>query len=136
MLAIIQLGDWSSVATILGTVLLLGGILLTQVRKRRGVGRSRHAIDEVVIGVPEVKDERTGRVIQPERPGLIDRMDEMDAWRVEVREKLEKQDEKLDTILTRVTPNGGDTQNPGDTAVRIEGQVKQIAEHIGLELGP
>lgn len=121
------LGTWGSIATILGGLALVGGILLTQVRKARGKGTSRHAIDEVVIGVPEVKDERTGRVIQPERPGLIDRMDDMDTWRTGV-------DDRLDQILTAVKPNGGDTKNPGDTVIRMEGQLRKLAEHVGLDL--
>lgn len=134
MLGIIGLGDWGSVATIASFFCLTGGIMLTQVRKQRGKGRTRNAIDEVVIGVPEVKDGRTGRVIQPERPGLIDRMDEMDAWRVEVRGKLEDQAGVLDEILDRVTPNGGDTKNPGDTTTVIENHLKQIADFVGLDL--
>lgn len=127
MLANTVLGDWGAVATIASSLLLVGGVMLTQVRKARGKGRTRVAIDEVVIGVPEIKDERTGRVIQPERPGLIDRMDDMDTWRGEVTGTL-------GTILDRVTPNGGDTKNPGDTTTVIEKHLKQIADHVGLEL--
>jgi hypothetical protein len=120
------LGDSGSIAGVVCAVGVVGGVLLTQVRRARGKGQTRKAIDEVVVGVPAVVDARTGRVIQAERPGLIDRMDEMDTWRGGV-------DGKLDEILTRVRPNGGDTLNPGDTIVRVEGQIKQIADHIGLD---
>lgn len=127
VLAFIGLGDWGAVATIASFFFLTGGILLTQVRKTRGKGRTRQAIDEVVIGVPEVKDERTGRVIQPERPGLIDRMDDMDTWRKGV-------DTTLGKILTAVTPNGGNADSPADTSLRIEKHIKQIADASGVEL--
>lgn len=128
------LGSWGSIATILGTFIVVGGVLLNQVRRRKGTVNTRHAIDEVVIGVPEVKDERTGRVIQPERPGLIDRMDDMDVWRATVDERFKAQADTLQEILDNVKPNGGDSGTPADTTIRTERHVQQIAQRLNLDL--
>lgn len=127
MLAV-NLGEPADIATILGAVVVVGGLVLARTNKFRS---ERRGITTLVAGRPAVFV--NGVEVEAATPGLGARQDKVEAT-------LEKVVARLDTLDHRLTPNGLNTTNPGDVLARTEAKVDdygkllgKVIDHLGID---
>lgn len=126
------LGVPAELGTIIGAVVLVGGIVLSRTTKFRASRRDAATIAELVVGKPAKMV--NGVVVEPAMPGLSVRQDT-------VEQTLSQVVTHLADIDHRLTPNGLNTTNPGDVMARTERQTVDNAKLLAriaekLEIGP
>lgn len=125
------LGTPAEIATILGALVVVGGIVLARTSKFRAGRRDAATVTELVVGKPAKM--LNGVEVEPAVLGLSARQDTVERTLGEVVTHLSD-------IDLRLTPNGLNTSNPGDVLARTEAQthanaklLARIAQHLEIE---
>lgn len=140
------LGIPSETATIVGVLMGVAAVTATRARKWREKRHAEESVHDVVVGVPAVVV--NGIEIDPARPGLIHRMttaeDHLVTMQTDVTTvkgqlaqamgTLDRVARSVGDINLKITPNGGDTNNPGDVALRNESMLRALAKHVGMDI--
>lgn len=123
-------GEPAEICTIIGLVVIVGGIVLARTAKFRTARRDAATVTELVVGKPAKV--LNGVVVEAATPGLSVRLDVTERTLSQVVTHLADIDHRL-------TPNGLNTTNPGDVLARTEALTNdnarllaRIAEHLEI----
>lgn len=119
------LGVPAEIFTIVGGLTVVGGIVLSRSKKFRDGRKEAATITGLVAGTPAVIV--NGVVVELAKPGLAVRQDN-------VEQTLTVVVRRLNSIDRRLTPNGLNTNNPGDVMARTEKMLGKVIDHLGIDV--
>lgn len=110
------LGLPSQVATIAGGVIAVGLVVASRTKRFRSERADRTTVHDVVVGIPAKYID--GIEVEPAKPGLVGRVAAIETHLVAMDDRL--------------TPNGLNTNNPGDVMGRTEQKMDEQARLLGI----
>lgn len=120
----------------LGT-LVVGAVVGEAVARFRKL-RQLKLTDRQLLGeVAQALQDDPGSPLRPARPGLLRRVEALEAGQrqlqrsvEEAREKLGQLDQKIDQVIVKLSPNGGDSNEPGDVVTRVESKLDELLQAL------